>query len=104
MSVLMEFSMFPTDQGESVSPYVSQVIKMIRETGISYQLTPMGTVIETGELSEALAIVEQAGEILGDAGCRRIYSSIKLDIRAGKTGRLAQKIRSVEEKIGEVNT
>ena len=102
MSVLMEFSMFPTDKGESVSPYVSEVIRMIRESGVSYRLTPMGTIIETEKLSEALAIVEQAEQVLSRQEGRRIYSSIKLDIRAGRSGRMEGKIRSVEEKIGEV--
>jgi len=102
MSVLMEFSMFPTDKGESVSPYVSEVIRMIRESGVNYRLTPMGTIIETEKLSEALAIVEQAEQVLSRQDCRRIYSSIKLDIRAGRSGRMEGKIRSVEEKIGEV--
>ncbi|MBU0500383.1 MAG: MTH1187 family thiamine-binding protein [Gammaproteobacteria bacterium] len=102
MSVLMEFSMFPTDKGESVSPYVSEVIRMIRESGVSYRLTPMGTIIETEQLAEALAIIEQAEQVLSRQECRRIYSSIKLDIRAGKSGRMEGKIKSVTEKIGEV--
>ncbi|EEP60385.1 thiamine-binding protein, partial [Sulfurihydrogenibium yellowstonense] len=42
MSFLVEFSMFPTDKGESVSPYVSRIIKMIDESRIPYRLTPMG--------------------------------------------------------------
>jgi uncharacterized protein (TIGR00106 family) len=104
MSVLMEFSIFPTDQGESVSAHVSEVIRMIRETGVAYQLTPMGTLIETEELSDALAVVEQAAAILEQRDCRRIYSAIKLDIRAGRGARLRQKIRSVTEKIGEVSS
>jgi uncharacterized protein (TIGR00106 family) len=104
MSVLMEFSIFPTDQGESVSAHVSEVVRMIRESGVEYRLTPMGTLIETEELSDALAIVGQAAAILQQRDCRRIYSAIKLDIRAGKGARLEQKIRSVIEKIGEVSS
>ncbi|KRT55072.1 MTH1187 family thiamine-binding protein [endosymbiont of Ridgeia piscesae] len=104
MSVLLEFSMFPTDQGESVSAQVSQVIAMIRDSGVDYQLTPMGTIIETAELSDALALVERAYQLLERQGCRRVYSSLKLDIRQGKDQRLAQKIRSVEEKIGTVRS
>jgi len=100
MSVLLEFSIFPTDKGESVSTYVSEVVRMIRDSGFDYRLTPMGTVIETEEVSEALAVVERAAGILRERDCRRVYSSIKLDIRVGKRGRLKQKIRSVEEKIG----
>ena len=103
MSVLMEFSIFPTDQGESVSAHVGEVIRMIRDSGLEYRLTPMGTVMESEELGELLALVERAEKILQERGCRRIYSAIKLDIRPGKGGRLEQKIRSVEQRIGEVN-
>lgn len=104
MSVLLEFSMFPTDKGESVSPYVSQVIKMIAASGVDYKLTAMGTVIETDELQGALDIVQRAYAVLEEAGCNRVYSSLKLDIRQGKSQRLAGKIASVKEKIGGVNS
>jgi uncharacterized protein (TIGR00106 family) len=100
VSVLMEFSIFPTDKGESVSAHVSEVIRMIRDSGIDHRLTPMGTIVETEDVSLALAIVEKAARILEDRECRRVYSCIKLDIRGGKSGRLEQKIRSVQEKIG----
>jgi uncharacterized protein (TIGR00106 family) len=104
MSVLLEFSIFPMDQGESVSAYVSQVVNLIRESGISYQLTPMGTIIETETTEQALALVNQSTELLQTLGAKRIYSSIKLDIRHGEKGRLAGKIKSVEDKIGKVST
>ncbi|MES9966477.1 MAG: MTH1187 family thiamine-binding protein [Sedimenticola sp.] len=104
MSVLLEFSMFPTDKGESVSAYVSQVIRMIRDSGASYQLTPMGTIIESDTLEEAMTIVQRAYTILDEAGCNRVYSSLKLDIRKGKGDRLKGKLASVRDKIGEVTT
>lgn len=103
MSVLLEFSMFPTDKGESVSAYVSQVIKMIDQSGVNYRLTAMGTIIETATVPEALVVVQKAYETLDAQGCNRIYSSLKFDIRKGKEDRLTQKIQSVEEKIGTVN-
>ncbi len=104
MSVLLEFAMFPTDKGESVSPYVSQIIKLIRDSGASYQLTPMGTIIETDDLLHALGLVQAAYNVLEQSGCNRVYSSLKLDIRKGKENRLQEKLDSVREKIGEVNT
>lgn len=103
MSVLVEFAMFPTDKGESVSQYVSRIVKMIHEEKVSYQLTPMGTIFETVEFSDALRILEKAHKQL-EADCSRIYSTVKFDIRKGKSNRLDQKIRSIEEKIGKVNT
>ncbi len=103
MSVLLEFAMFPTDKGGSVSEYVSQVIKMIDQSGVTYKLTPMGTIIETETLSDALKVVEDAYAIL-DPHSERVYSSIKLDIRKGKEHRLEGKITSIEQKIGAVKT
>ncbi len=101
MSVLMDFSIFPTDKGESVGDYVSRVIDMIRESGTAYKLTPMGTVVETQSLSEALGLLQKAHDILEkDAG--RIYANVKFDIRKGAENRLEGKIRSVEDKIGKV--
>lgn len=104
MSILLEFAMFPTDKGESVSKYVSQVIELIRDSGLAYQLTPMGTIIETEDLGRALELVEQAYKVLEQAGCNRVYSSLKLDIRKGKSGRLEGKLESIQEKIGQVAT
>ncbi|RKQ61640.1 uncharacterized protein (TIGR00106 family) [Thermovibrio guaymasensis] len=100
MSVLVEFAMFPTDKGESVSPYVARIIKMIDESGVPYKLTPMGTVFETETMAEALKIIEKAYSLL-EPDCNRVYCVAKFDIRKGKSGRLVQKIKSVEEKIGK---
>ena len=102
MSVLLEFSMFPTDKGMSVSEEVSQVIKMISETGFSYKLTAMGTIVETDTMEEALSVVQKAHDILSE-NSERIYSSLKMDIRKNASSRLNGKIQSVENKIGEVD-
>ncbi|HRW61953.1 MAG TPA: MTH1187 family thiamine-binding protein [Bacteroidales bacterium] len=102
MSVLLEFAMFPTDKGDSVSQYVSEVIKMIRESGSPYKLTAMGTIIETETIEQALEIVNQSYKVLEPLS-NRVYSSIKLDIQKNKSNRLISKIESIESKIGEVN-
>lgn len=102
MSVLLEFSMFPTDKGSSVSEEVSRVIDMIRSSGFDYKLTAMGTIIETETLEEALDIVNRAYQIL-EPRSERVYSSLKIDIRKGLSARLEGKIQSIEQKIGRVN-
>ena len=102
MSVLTEFSIFPTDNGESVSSYVGEVIRMVREKCSCHLLTPMGTVIETDTMDEALEVLQKANEIL-ERQSGRIYCSANFDNRPGQSGRLEGKIRSIEEKIGKVN-
>lgn len=101
MSVLLEFSMFPTSdecrEGASVSKQVSKVIDAIDKSGVAYQLTPMGTIIETDTMKEALAIIELAYKQLQD--CERVYSSLKFDIRNNTKNRLKTKIASVEKVL-----
>ena len=101
MSVLLEFSMFPTDKGESVSKYVSRIIKAIDEAGYAYRLTPMGTVVETGSFDQSLEVLRLAYQQL-KPDCQRVYSSLKFDIRKNKSDRLEGKMQSIEEKIGPV--
>ena len=98
MSVLLEFAMFPTDKGESVSSYVSRIIDMIDQKGVDYQLTPMGTIIECDSMDEALEVVKSSYDCLQD-DCTRIYSTLTFDIRKGEKGRLKSKIKSIEKKL-----
>lgn len=103
MSVLLEFAMFPTDKsGDSASESVSKVIDMIKKSGVTYKLTAMGTIIETETLEEALGIVNKSYAVLAPFA-KRVYSTVTIDIRKGKSNRLTQKIQSIESRIGEVN-
>ncbi len=103
MSVLVEFAMFPTDKGESASPYVSRIVQMISQSGYNYKLTPMGTVFETSSMSEALDIISKSYQIL-EPDCNRVYSTVKFDIRKNKENCMQKKIESIENKIGKINT
>lgn len=71
---------------------------MIDRSGVSYRLTPMGTVVETETMDEALKIIGEAYKQL-EGDCNRIYSSLKFDIRKDKSHRLTQKIESVEKRL-----
>lgn len=101
LSVLVEFSMFPTSsdgrEGASVSASVSKIIDAIDKSGVPYQLTPMGTVIEASSMKEALGVIELAYEQVSD--CERVYSSLKFDIRHNTENRLKSKIASVEKVL-----
>ena len=96
--VLLEFTMSPFDKGESLSEYVARSIDIIDRSGLPYQLTPMGTIIE-GEWDEVMAVVTACFERMRQ-DCGRISTSIRIDYRAGKSGRLKSKIDSIESKLG----
>ena len=96
--VLLEFSMSPSTRGESLSPYVARSLDIIDKSGLPYQLTPMGTIIE-GEWDEVMAVVTACFKAMS-ADCERIGTHIKIDYRAGPRGRIKAKVASVESKLG----
>ena len=102
MSVMMSFTIFPTDKGISVSEYVSKVVENVRNSGFRYTLTPMSTIVETDTMEEALKIVNESYLILKPHS-ERIYLSLTMDIKNEVGSRMEQKIQSVESKIGPVN-
>lgn len=96
--VLLEFSMSPLSQGESVSAYVARSLDIIDRSGLPYQLTPMGTIIE-GEWDEVMGVVTACFEAMR-ADCSRVSTSIRIDYRQGPGGRLKSKVDSIERKLG----
>ena len=103
MSVLVSFAMFPTDKGDSVSPYVSKILNMFKESDVDYKLSAMGTVFETESMKEALELINKAYSLLED--CNRVYSVVNIDAQKNKPkGRINGKIKSIEDKIGKVNS
>lgn len=98
--MLIEFSTFPIGgDGESLSPVVAEVIKLIDESGLSYQLTAMGTLVE-GDWDEVMALVKKCHDKIGE-NFKRVYTKISIDDRKGAAGRLKGKVASVEEKAGK---
>lgn len=96
--VLLEFSMTPSTKEESKSPYVARILDVIDRSGLPYQLTPMGTIIE-GEWSEVMAVVTDCFKAL-EVDCPRISSQIKIDYRAGTNSRMKSKTQAIETILG----
>ncbi len=96
--VLLEFSMSPLAEGESVGNYVARSLQIIDESGLPYELHAMGTIIE-GEVEEVFDVMRRCLDAMA-ADCDRITCTAKLDYRKGYSGRLESKVKSVEEKLG----
>lgn len=96
--VLLEFSLYPTDKGESVSDYVKRNLEIIDDSGLPYKLGPMGTCLE-GEYDEVMAVVKKCFDTMS-ADCGRVACQIKIDYREGRSGRLDEKVRTLVEKTG----
>ncbi len=97
MSTIIDFSIFPVDKGDSLSPYVARAMDIIKASGLKYHMGPMGTSIE-GEWGELQALINRCFEDL-KTDCNRVIMTIKVDHRKGASDRIRSKIRSVEEKL-----
>ncbi len=96
--VILEFSMYPLGKGESVGAYVARSVDIIDRSGLPYQLTAMGTILE-GQWDEVMAVVNECYRAMR-VDCERIVASVKIDYRVNTSGRLKGKVRSVESKVG----
>ncbi|MDB5881532.1 MAG: thiamine-binding protein [Ramlibacter sp.] len=96
--VLLEFAMAPHGQGESLSSSVARILDVIDKSGVPYQLTPMGTILE-GEWDEVMGVVTACFKAL-QTDCARVGMNLKVDYRAGMQSRLRSKIAKVEEHLG----
>jgi len=97
MSVIIDFSIFPVDKGQSVSMYVARAVNIIRQSGLPYKMGPMGTSIE-GEWEDVMGVVDRCFKDLRP-DCSRIYMTIKADYREGTKDRMERKVRSVKKKL-----
>ncbi|MCK5034083.1 MAG: MTH1187 family thiamine-binding protein [Calditrichia bacterium] len=95
--VLLEFSMSPFGKGESLSPYVARILDIVDKSGVTYKLTPMGTILE-GEWEKVMLVVTDCFKEL-EKDCNRISTNIRIDYRKGSTSRMQEKIKSIENKL-----
>lgn len=96
--VLLEFSVSPLGEGESVSAYVARCVEIVDSSGLDYEVHAMGTLVE-GELDEVLDVMRRSIEAVA-ADCPRVSCTAKLDVRRGHRGAIDAKVVSVEQRLG----
>lgn len=85
----------------SLSEYVAGCVTVLKEAeGITYQLTPMATVIE-GELGRVLEVVRRMHEQPFSKSIGRVVTTIRIDDRRDKELTMAGKVAAVEARLGE---
>lgn len=77
----------------SVSEYVRKSIKLIKKSGLKYQVSAMGTAIE-GDLSDIFELILQIHKAQVKMGAKRILTTVKIDDRRDKKQTIEDKIKS----------
>lgn len=95
--MMAEISIVPIGKGVSLSKYVAQAVKIVDKSGLKYQITPMGTIIE-GNINKVFSVIKQCHlAVLKKSS--RVYTRITIDDRKGKTNQITHKVASVIEKL-----
>ena len=94
MNTLVAVCIAPCGTGDSYSPYVAQVVKIIRESGLTSRTNSMFTEIE-GEWDDVMAVAKKATFYLAEQGLRTEVV-LKADIRPGHTHMMEHKPAAVE--------
>lgn len=99
MNTLVAVAIAPFGVGEELSEHVAEVVRVIRESGLSCRTNSMFTEIE-GEYDEVMQVVKDATFVLAEKGIRTEVI-LKADIRPGFTNTMQSKVAKVEALLGE---
>jgi uncharacterized protein (TIGR00106 family) len=98
MQVIMDLCIVPLGVGVSVSAYVAECHRILQTAGLKSQLHAYGTNIE-GDWDTVMAAVKQCHLRVHEIGAPRITTTIKLGTRTDRDQTMADKMRSVQDKL-----
>lgn len=95
--MLVQFSIIPVGKGASIGDDVAKVLNIVDKSGLPYKINPMGTVVE-GTWDAVMALIKKCHSTVLKGG-ERVVTTISIDDRKGKPGRIEEKVRSVERRL-----
>ncbi|MGH7959824.1 MAG: MTH1187 family thiamine-binding protein [Opitutaceae bacterium] len=97
-TMLVELSIIPIGNDSHISDELAEVLKIIEESGLPFELTPSSTCIE-GNWAEVMPLIQLCHERVR-ARCPHVITSIKVEDDGQTSNKLTSNIASVEEKLG----
>lgn len=82
-----------------MSQAVSEILRIVDESGLPYEFHSMGTVVE-GNWDEVMRLIAVCHRKLLETN-PRVSTQIRIDDCPGRTGRLRGKVQSVEAVLGK---
>lgn len=96
--ILAQLSMYPVGEGVSLGRYVKKGVKIIEESGYTYQVGGLSTAIEVPDLQDLFDLVAKIRQAQFDEGAQRVLIELKVDDRRDKDATLTSKIDSVTSR------
>jgi uncharacterized protein (TIGR00106 family) len=86
----------PTVEG-SMAPEIAKAVDALEEHDVSYETTPMGTLLEAETAADLFAAAQGAHEAVDSD---RVVTFLKVDDKRATDDPMHEKVRSVEEHLG----
>jgi uncharacterized protein (TIGR00106 family) len=96
--MLTSFAITPLGVGESVSQYVAEAVKIVRDSGLPNSTGSMWTEVE-GEWDEVMDVIKRATEAVA-AKAPRVSVLIRIDHRPSVTDAMHAKVEKLEALLG----
>lgn len=80
-----------------MSDQIAAAIDALDQFDISYELTPMDTIIEADDVSEIFAAAEAAHDAIDED---RIITSLEIDHQPGREQHTTDRVAAVEHELG----
>lgn len=97
MNTLVAVAIAPFGEGDELAEYVAEVVKVIRESGLTNETHSMFTEIE-GEWDEVMRVVKEATFVLAEKGIRTEVI-LKADVRPGYEDMMHKKVAVVNDLL-----
>ena len=96
---VVQISCTPLGEGSGgISKFVAGCLRLVKESGLEYQLTPMGTIVE-GDIDEIFTLLRRMHESPFTAGAQRVSTLIKIDDRRDREHTMQRKLASVHKHM-----
>ena len=102
--IIAYFTIAPVGtKSTSIGNYVATAIEAIDKVkDLSYELTPMGTILEANNIEPILTAVKAAHDALTAKGILRIESTLIIDDRKDKPRTMKDKVDSVKKHMKQL--
>ena len=81
--ILAQLSIYPLGEGSSLGPFVREGVKIIEESGYTYQVGGMSTAVEVPQLQDLFDLVAKIRQAQLDKGAKRLVMELLPLARVG---------------------
>lgn len=93
--IIAQFSISPVGKEISLSKYVIELVEILKNSNIKYEINPMSTTVEVNDLTSLFNLIEKLNDKLFNLGVKRVITDLKVDFRIDKDATMESKLNSI---------